>query len=173
MQRDLRAACVALTSLLLACAAAARAPHEDLEKRIVEVAERVKPSVVHIEAIVKFNDRRNQVTGSGVIVSADGGILTNDHVVDKAQKVTVTVPGLKKKYPARIVGGDRQTDVALLRIRPDVPLPAVNFGSAADLRVGQWVLAIGTARCPSASCPPRGATSRSRTCSTPSSRPTP
>jgi len=98
---------------------------------------------VHIEAIVKFNDRRNQVTGSGVIVSADGSILTNEHVVGKAQKVTVTVPGLKKKYPARIIGTDRQTDVALLRIRPDVPLPAVVLGSAADLRVGQWVLAIG------------------------------
>jgi S1-C subfamily serine protease len=123
MRRDIRAACAALAPLLLACAAAARAPHEDLEARIVEVADRVKPSVVHIEAIVKFNDRRNQVTGSGVIVSADGSILTNEHVVDKAQKVTVTVPGLKKKYPARIVGADRQTDVALLRIRPDVSCP--------------------------------------------------
>jgi serine protease Do len=143
MRREIRLACAALPPLLLACAAVARTPYEDLEARIVEVADRVKPSVVHIEAIVKFNDRRNQVTGSGVIVSADGSILTNEHVVDKAQKVTVTVPGLKKKYPARIVGADRQTDVALLRIRPDVELPAVTFGSAEDLRVGQWVLAIG------------------------------
>ncbi|HEY5657255.1 MAG TPA: hypothetical protein VIY27_05660, partial [Myxococcota bacterium] len=63
MRRQL---CALLAPLLLACAAAARAPHEALEKRIVEVAERVTPSVVHIEAIVKFNDRRNQVTGSGV-----------------------------------------------------------------------------------------------------------
>jgi S1-C subfamily serine protease len=168
MRRDIRAACAALAPLLLACAAAARAPHEDLEARIVEVADRVKPSVVHIEAIVKFNDRRNQVTGSGVIVSADGSILTNEHVVDKAQKVTVTVPGLKKKYPARIVGADRQTDVALLRIRPDVRICAWASGC--------WPSAIPTgsrARCPSASCPPRGATSRCRTCSTPSSRPTP
>jgi S1-C subfamily serine protease len=143
MRRDIRTACAALTSLLLACAAAARAPHEDLEARIVEVAERVKPSVVHIEAIVKFNDRRSQVTGSGLIVDTDGNILTNEHVVAKAQKVTVTIPGLKKKYPARVIGVDRQTDVALLRIRPDVSLPTVTFGSAEDLRVGQWVLAIG------------------------------
>jgi serine protease Do len=129
--------------LLLACAAGARPPHEKLEARIVEIAEQITPSVVHIEAIVKFNDRRNQVTGSGVIVSADGRILTNEHVVDRAEKVTVTVPGLKKKYPARVVGADRQTDIALLRITPDVPLPAVEFGAAQDVRVGQWVLAIG------------------------------
>ncbi|MDH5566110.1 MAG: trypsin-like peptidase domain-containing protein [Myxococcales bacterium] len=129
--------------LLLACAAAARAPFEKLEARIIEVAERVKPSVVHIEAIVRFNDQRNQVTGSGVIVSADGRILTNEHVVEKAEKVTVSVPGQKRKYLARIVGTDRQTDVALLRIAPDAPLPAARVGSTDDLRVGQWVLAIG------------------------------
>lgn len=114
-----------------------------LETRIVEVAERVKPSVVHIEAIVKFNDRRNQVTGSGVIVSTDGRILTNEHVVDKAEKVTVTVPGFKKKWPARIIGADRQTDIALLRITSDVPLPAALLGTGNAVRVGQWVLAIG------------------------------
>jgi S1-C subfamily serine protease len=129
--------------LALLAGAAAQAQFEGLEQRIVEVAERVKPSVVHIEAIVKFNDRRNQVTGSGVIVSSDGRILTNEHVVDKAEKVTVSVPGLRKKYPARVIGADRQTDVALLRITPDAPLPAATFGSADDVRVGQWVLAIG------------------------------
>jgi serine protease Do len=134
--------CAALL-LLLACAAGARPPHEKLEARIVEIAEQITPSVVHIEAIVKFNDRRNQVTGSGVIVSSDGRILTNEHVVDRAEKVTVTVPGLKKKYPARVVGADRQTDIALLRITPDVSLPAVRFGAAQEVRVGQWVLAIG------------------------------
>ncbi|HEY5656943.1 MAG TPA: trypsin-like peptidase domain-containing protein, partial [Myxococcota bacterium] len=122
---------------------AAQAQFEGLEQRIVEVAERVKPSVVHIEAIVKFNARRNQVTGSGVIVSSDGRILTNEHVVDKAEKVTVHVPGTKKKFPARVVGADRQTDIALLRIQSDVPLPAAETGTARDVKVGQWVLAIG------------------------------
>jgi S1-C subfamily serine protease len=128
---------------LLACSAAARAPHEELERRIVAVAERVKPSVVHVEAIVKFNERRSQVTGSGVIVDAQGAILTNEHVVDNAEKVTVSVPGSKRKYPARIIGMDRQTDIALLRITPDAPLPAATLGSADDVQVGQWVLAIG------------------------------
>jgi len=132
-----------LATALVACAAGARAPHEQLEGRIVEVAERIRPSVVHIEAIVKFNDRRNQVTGSGVIVTADGSILTNEHVVDNAEKVTVTVPGWKRKFPARIVGTDRQTDIALLRIDAGTPLPAAPLGASDSLRVGQWVLAIG------------------------------
>lgn len=138
--RSRLALCVAL---LTACAAGARAPQEDLERRIVEVAERVKPSVVHIEAIVKFDDRRNQVTGSGVLVTPEGSILTNEHVVDKAEKVTVSVPGIRRKFSAEVVGADRQTDIALLRIVHDAPLPAAAIGSALDVRVGQWVLAIG------------------------------
>ena len=114
-----------------------------LEARIIEIAEQVKPSVVHIEAIVKINDRRSQVTGSGVIATPDGRILTNQHVVDRAQKVTVNVPGRKKKYPARIVGADKQTDVALIEIDPENPLPAARFATGESVRVGQWVLAIG------------------------------
>ncbi len=139
---------VALAAALLgfgppAAAGELPAGYEDLERRIIEIAERIKPSVVHIEAIIKRNDRRNQVTGSGVIASADGRVLTNHHVVDKAEKITVSVPGRKKKYAARLVGTDKQTDIALLRIQPDTPFPAATFGSAAEVRVGQWVLAIG------------------------------
>ncbi len=118
-------------------------PWEPLQERIIEVSDRVKPSVVHIEAIVKVNDRRNQVTGSGVIASADGDILTNHHVVEHAEKVSVTIPGRKGKVEAEVVGSDKQTDIALLRIEPDSPLAVAEFGSAEDLRVGQWVLAIG------------------------------
>ena len=90
-----------------------------LQERVIEISKRVTPSVVHVEAIVKVNDRRNEVTGSGVIASADGRILTNHHVVEKAEKVTVTMPGVPGKIPARIVGTDKQTDLALLRIEPD------------------------------------------------------
>ncbi len=114
-----------------------------LEERIVAVSQAVTPSVVHINAVVRVNDRRNEVTGSGLIARADGLVLTNQHVVDKAVKVEVTVPGRKRPYPAEIVGTDRQTDVAVLRIRADRPLPAANFGDVATVRVGQWVLAIG------------------------------
>ncbi|HEX5067866.1 MAG TPA: trypsin-like peptidase domain-containing protein [Myxococcota bacterium] len=134
---------IGLALLLFACAAGAGSPHGELEQRVVEVAERVQPSVVHIESIVKFGDRRNQVTGSGVIVTPQGSILTNEHLVDKAEKVTVTVPGIRRKFSAEVVGSDRQTDIALIRISHPEPLPAASIGNADGVRVGQWVLAIG------------------------------
>jgi len=115
-----------------------------LQEQIISVSEQVKPLVVHIEAIVKINDRRKHVEGSGFIVDADGSIVTNQHVVDKAQKVEITIPGRPQKYPATVVGADKQTDVALLKIEPDGdPLPVARFGSVDDLRVGQWVIAVG------------------------------
>jgi S1-C subfamily serine protease len=143
-RRGRRCLPVALAALpLLACAAFAEPAYEALERRIIGVAEQVKPSVVHIESIVKFGDRRAPVTGSGVVASSDGRILTNHHVVERAEKVTVSVPGRRRKYPARILGTDPQTDMAVLRIEPDEPLPAARFGDPDSLRVGQWVLAIG------------------------------
>ncbi len=142
---------IAIRSLLLPSllvlspvpAASGKAPYADLQRRIVEISEQVKPWVVHIEAIVKVNDRRSQVTGSGLIASPDGRILTNQHVVEKAEKVTVRVPGRKRKYLARVIGTDKQTDVALLQIESDEPFPSATFGSADDIQVGQWVLAVG------------------------------
>ncbi len=119
------------------------ASYAALQERIIETSRRVTPWVVHVEAIVKVNDRRNQVTGSGFVVSKGGHILTNQHVVEKAQKVTILVPGRKGKIPARIVGTDKQTDIAVLEIDPPEPLSVATLGSAEDLEVGQWVLAVG------------------------------
>jgi serine protease Do len=139
--------CIALALTLLAAlappAAGAGVGFAELEQQIVEIAERVKPSVVHVEAIVRIGDRRKQVTGSGVIASADGKILTNHHVVERAEKVTVTIPGRKKRHAAEIVGTDKQTDIALLRIESSSPVPAATFARTSPVRVGQWVLAIG------------------------------
>src|SRR5262245_27118400 len=145
LRASLALAARALCALALcaASAAAAEAPDAGLEQRIIEVAARIQPSVVHIEAIVKLNDRRSEVTGSGVIASPDGRILTNHHVLDDAEKVTVSVPGRKRRYSARVIGTDPQTDVAVLRIQPDAPLTAAPLGASNPPRVGQWVLAIG------------------------------
>ena len=145
-RRGVRLAIAGLLALALPARAAdppSPAALDALQARVIEISKRVTPSVVHVEAIVKVNDRRNEVTGSGVIASADGRILTNHHVVEKAEKVTVTMPGVAGKIPARIIGSDKQTDIALLRIEAPQPLPAATFGTSDEVRVGQWVLAVG------------------------------
>jgi serine protease Do len=80
--------------------------------------------------------------GSGFIVSADGYILTNDHVVEGASQVTVRLVD-QREFRARVVGTDERTDIAVLKI-PAAGLPVVHFGDPAKLRPGQWVLAIGS-----------------------------
>ena len=79
--------------------------------------------------------------GSGVIVSADGYILTNNHVVDGAQKLTVKLPN-KEKYTAKLIGRDPQTDVAVIKIDAK-NLPVATLGNSDNVRVGQWVIAVG------------------------------
>ncbi len=80
--------------------------------------------------------------GSGFIVSPDGYLLTNAHVVDKAQHVTVRLTD-RREFRAKVVGIDRQTDVAVLKIDAK-DLPTVKLGKAGDANVGEWVVAIGS-----------------------------
>ncbi len=80
--------------------------------------------------------------GSGFIVSADGFILTNHHVVDGADEILVTLAD-KREFKARLIGSDRRTDVALVKI-PATNLPSLKAGDPNKLRVGEWVLAIGS-----------------------------
>lgn len=80
--------------------------------------------------------------GSGFIISTDGYILTNAHVVDRADKITVRLTD-KREFKARIVGADKRTDVALLKIEA-TGLPVVVLGDPNQLKVGEWVLAIGS-----------------------------
>jgi S1-C subfamily serine protease len=79
--------------------------------------------------------------GSGVIVSADGTILTNSHVVAKAEKILVAVRG-NKTYPAQIIGTDPETDLAVIKIEAE-GLPAASLGDSEEVKVGQWVIAVG------------------------------
>ena len=80
--------------------------------------------------------------GSGFIISADGYVMTNAHVVDGADEVLVTLPD-KREFKARIVGADKRTDVAVVKIEAG-NLPSVKIGDVSRLRVGEWVLAIGS-----------------------------
>jgi serine protease Do len=80
--------------------------------------------------------------GSGVITSADGYILTNNHVVKDADEINVRLSTFEE-YEAKIIGRDAKTDLALIKIEPKKQLPAVTFGDSDQLRVGDWVMAIG------------------------------
>jgi serine protease Do len=82
-----------------------------------------------------------QSLGSGVIVSEDGYILTNNHVIDGADKLTVIL-GNNKKYSAKTVGTDPQSDVGVIKIKAK-NLPTIHLGNSDNVKVGQWVIAIG------------------------------
>ena len=95
------------------------------------------------------NGRKRQVqtpkraaAGSGVIISSDGYIVTNNHVVDGADELTVTLNENSKEYSARIIGADKTTDLALIKIDAK-NLPAIVIANSDDVKVGEWVLAVG------------------------------
>ena len=86
--------------------------------------------------------RMQKGLGSGVIISQDGYVLTNNHVVDGAKEVTITLAD-QKEYKGRIVGTDPQTDIAVVKIDAHESFPAATLGNSDDLNVGDWVVAIG------------------------------
>ena len=79
--------------------------------------------------------------GSGVIISADGYIVTNNHVIEKADQIKITLNN-KKTYNAELIGTDPNTDLALLKIE-EIDLPYISYGNSDQIRVGEWVLAVG------------------------------
>ena len=87
-------------------------------------------------------DPDNPSLGSGFIISADGYILTNAHVVEEAEEILVRLAD-KREYPAQVIGADVRSDVALIKIEAS-GLPAVTLGDPDKLKVGEWVLAIGS-----------------------------
>lgn len=84
---------------------------------------------------------KQQGSGSGVIISSDGYIVTNNHVVDGADELTVTLND-NKEYSARVIGADKTTDLALIKI-DGKDLPAITIANSDDIKVGEWVLAVG------------------------------
>jgi serine protease Do len=87
-------------------------------------------------------DRRMQSLGSGFIIDPSGLVVTNNHVIDGADEITVTLQD-NTSLKAKVLGRDETGDIALLQVKPDKPLPAVQFGDSDAERVGDWVLAIG------------------------------
>ena len=89
----------------------------------------------------KVQTPKREATGSGVIISQDGYIVTNNHVVDGADELTVTLND-NTEYSARIIGADKTTDLALIKIDAK-DLPAIAIANSDDVKVGEWVLAVG------------------------------
>ena len=89
------------------------------------------------------SSQRPQIgTGSGVIISPDGYIITNNHVINGAQNISITLND-NKTYTAELIGTDEKADIALLKIDADEDLPYVTFGDSDQAKVGEWVLAVG------------------------------
>ena len=138
----------------------AAAPAGGFPASFADVAARVNPAVVSIDAASRtrrrsgsprpaedsFGFRRPETprrgTGTGFLVDASGLILTNQHVVEAADRVTVKL-GDGRSFRARLLGADLDTDLALLKVESPVPLPHVTLGDSDALRVGEWVCAIG------------------------------
>ena len=120
-----------------------------------EAAEKSVHAVVHVKntAISSginsiadlFNGKKRQQqigTGSGVIISSDGYIVTNNHVIDGATDLEITLNN-RKKYKAILIGTDSKNDIALLKIDAEEILPYIPFSDSDNLNIGEWVLAVG------------------------------
>jgi serine protease Do len=135
-----------------------------------DLVERVSPAVVTIKSETTTTDNDNEMenvpapfrdffnqfgqgqrpqqphralsAGSGFIIDKTGYVVTNNHVVDASKKITVKLP-TGRSFTAKLIGTDAATDVALLKITSDKPLPTVEFGDDKKLRVGDWVVAVG------------------------------
>ncbi len=85
---------------------------------------------------------RSDALGSGFVISEDGFIVTNNHVIENADEISIEFFG-GTKLDAKLIGTDPKTDIALLKVESDKPLPFVNFGNSDTMRVGDWVMAMG------------------------------
>ena len=124
---------------------------EEIQTVITELAEQTKPSVVNLFPITRAGRLREgpgermpnaSGSGSGLIVDRDGHIVTNNHVIGDATEIEVRFSD-QTKLIAHVVGKDPDTDLAVLKVTTDRPLPSARFGDSAGVKVGQWVLAVG------------------------------
>lgn len=124
---------------------------EEIQTVITELAEQAKPSVVNLFPVTtagRLRDTSGERTpnasgsGSGLIVDSEGHIVTNNHVIGDATEIEVRFSD-KTKLIAQVIGKDPDTDLALLKVTTNRPLPSAPFGDSSAVKVGQWVLAVG------------------------------
>lgn len=126
----------------------------DFSDAFAEIAEKVNPSVVNIACTELENtgaregegDQDNEENqygfGSGVIIDPAGYILTSNHVIDAASRIEVKLSD-NRKFAAKLIGQDKETDLALIKVDSTAPLPVAPLGDSDRLKPGQWVMAIG------------------------------
>jgi S1-C subfamily serine protease len=117
------------------------------EDVLVSAVERVSKSVVNIASVRMLHDQMFRIfpvegVGSGVVIDENGYILTNNHVIDDADRLKVTLPD-GKVLRGKVVGSDETTDLAVLKVESEQSLPAAQLGSSDNLKAGQIVIAIG------------------------------
>jgi S1-C subfamily serine protease len=117
-----------------------RALLDAYSRAVTHVVEQVSPSVVRLD--IRHGGRGRSGSGSGVILSPDGLVLTNSHVVQGAKRADVTVLD-GRSFSARVLGDDPDTDLALVRIDEDATLPAARLGDSKKLKPGEIAIAIG------------------------------
>lgn len=141
---------------------------KNFQSSLQSIAQDVKPAVVHIKAEKKLSQqptnpfsnnpffdeffrnmpkrapkRKAEVRGSGFIVSKEGYIVTNNHVIEKTTKITIYLDN-EKEYPAQVIGADVITDLAVIKIDTKEQLPVVHLGDSDTVEVGNWAIAIGS-----------------------------
>jgi len=112
---------------------------------VVHVKNKTVSKIPVMDFIYGYRGDREQTqigTGSGVIITEDGYIVTNNHVIQDATELEVTLNN-NKSYKAKLVGTDSKMDIALLKIEADEKLPYTVFGDSDEIKVGEWVLAVG------------------------------
>ena len=109
---------------------------------VVGVVESVSPSVVHVQVRGERQGRPAQGSGSGTILSPDGIVLTNNHVVEGASAIELALTDARR-FPARVLGRDPDTDIAVLRAETTDRLPAARLGNSKKIKPGQIAIAIG------------------------------
>ncbi len=110
---------------------------------ITRVVNRVRPGVVIISTTLQYSSER--AAGTGMVIKPDGLVLTNNHVIAGATRITATVLGTGRSYPARVVGYDKSADVALIRLQHASGLHTVPLGNSSTVRAGTPVVAMGNA----------------------------
>ena len=140
----------ATTSNAAGNATTAQGSVDDFRTAIRRVTQQVKPAVVQITNIQEVQSGQFNApytapagVGSGVIYDDQGHILTNDHVVEGATQLQVSLPS-GQSYPAKLIGADPQTDLAVVQIKAN-NLPVAKLGDSSKLQVGDWLVAIGNA----------------------------